>query len=156
MTNEVNIDTIIDIARRAGDAILEIYQREFTVEEKEDRSPLTEADKKANDVIVEGLEQAYPDIPTISEEIKALPYEERKAWDRFWLVDPLDGTKEFIKKNGEFTVNIALVEGGVPTLGVVFQPAAAGSPLFSYQTNFFPGNSEITMSLSPSPSTSLT
>lgn len=125
MTNEVNIDTIIDIARRAGDAILEIYQREFTVEEKEDRSPLTEADQKANDVIVEGLKSAYPDIPTISEEIKALPYEERKDWDRFWLVDPLDGTKEFIKKNGEFTVNIALVEGGVPTLGVVFQPAAA-------------------------------
>lgn len=124
MQNQVDIQTIIDIARRAGEATLEIYNREFTVEEKEDRSPLTEADKRSNEVIIEGLEAAYPDIPTISEEIKALPYEERKHWTRFWLIDPLDGTKEFIKKNGEFTVNIALLEDGVPTLGVVYQPAA--------------------------------
>ncbi|MFT5467953.1 MAG: 3'(2'), 5'-bisphosphate nucleotidase [Verrucomicrobiales bacterium] len=125
MTNEVHIDTIIEIARRAGEATMEIYQREFSIEEKEDRSPLTEADQKSNEIIIAGLLEAYPEIPTISEEIKALPYEERKTWDRFWLIDPLDGTKEFIKKNGEFTVNIALIDGGIPTLGVVYQPAAA-------------------------------
>ena len=114
---------VIEIARQAGAAIMEIYQREFTIEEKEDKSPLTEADQRANDIIVAGLQQAYPDIPVISEEIRNQPYEERKGWNRFWLVDPLDGTKEFIKKNGEFTVNIALVQDGIPALGVVFQPA---------------------------------
>lgn len=121
----VDIEKIIEIARAAGQAILEIYGREFTVEEKADRSPLTEADQRANEIILAGLAEAYPDIPTITEEAKALPYETRKHWTRFWLIDPLDGTKEFIKKNGEFTVNIALVEDGIPTLGVVFQPAAA-------------------------------
>ena len=124
MENQVDIQVINDIARRAGEATLEIYNREFTIEEKEDRSPLTEADKRSNEVILAGLAEAYPEIPTISEEVKALPYEERKSWTRFWLIDPLDGTKEFIKKNGEFTVNIALIEDGVPTLGVVYQQAA--------------------------------
>lgn len=121
---EIDIQTVIQIAKQAGEEILTIYEREFTIEEKEDRSPLTEADKRANDVILEGLQKSYPDIPFITEESKALPYEERKGWSQFWLIDPLDGTKEFIKKNGEFTVNIALVENGVPVLGVVFQPAA--------------------------------
>ena len=123
MENRADPQIIIDIARKAGAAILEIYGREFSVEEKEDKSPLTEADQKANDIIVAGLQGAYPEIPIISEEIKNQPYDERKGWGSFWLVDPLDGTKEFIKKNGEFTVNIALVEDGVPTLGVVYQPA---------------------------------
>ena len=121
---EIDIQTVINIARQAGDEILQIYQREFTIEEKEDRSPLTEADQRANEVILDGLSKAYPDIPFITEESKAQPYEDRKNWEQFWLIDPLDGTKEFIKKNGEFTVNIALVEAGVPILGVVFQPAA--------------------------------
>ncbi len=121
---DIDLQTVIAIARRAGDEILAIYQREFTIQEKEDRSPLTEADERANTVILDGLRQNYPDIPFITEESKAQPYAERKNWEQFWLIDPLDGTKEFIKKNGEFTVNIALVEGGVPTLGVVFQPAA--------------------------------
>tara|TARA_R110002096_G_scaffold435701_2_gene662190 strand:+ start:10443 stop:11213 length:771 start_codon:yes stop_codon:yes gene_type:complete len=121
---EIDIQVVIQIARKAGEEILKIYEREFTIEEKEDRSPLTEADKRANEVILEGLQSNYPDIPFITEESKALPYEERKDWGQFWLIDPLDGTKEFIKKNGEFTVNIALVEDGVPVLGVVFQPAA--------------------------------
>jgi 3'(2'), 5'-bisphosphate nucleotidase len=114
---------IIEIVLQAGEAIMEIYQREFTVEEKVDKSPLTEADKKANDIILAGLKETYPAIPIISEEIRNLPYSDRKGWRQFWLVDPLDGTKEFIKKNGEFTVNIALVEDGVPSLGVVYQPA---------------------------------
>ncbi len=121
---EINIHSVIDVARQAGNEILKIYQREFSVEEKEDRSPLTEADKKANEVILAGLEKYFPGIPFITEESKAQAYEDRRDWERFWLIDPLDGTKEFIKKNGEFTVNIALVEAGVPTMGVVFQPAA--------------------------------
>lgn len=121
---DIDCQRIVSIAREAGEEILNVYSREFSVAEKEDRSPLTEADQNANEVILKGLQTSYPDIPFISEETKALDYVDRKDWDRFWLIDPLDGTKEFIKKNGEFTVNIALIEAGVPTLGVVFQPAA--------------------------------
>ncbi|MEO0447578.1 MAG: 3'(2'),5'-bisphosphate nucleotidase CysQ [Verrucomicrobiota bacterium] len=119
---QVDVSILAAVAKQAGEAILEVYQREFTVEEKEDRSPLTEADQKANDIILAALEKAYPEIPAISEETKALPFSERTSWKRCWLVDPLDGTKEFIKKNGEFTVNIALVEEGIPVAGVVYQP----------------------------------
>jgi 3'(2'), 5'-bisphosphate nucleotidase len=115
-------DDLLTIARAAGRAILEVYESDFAVEHKDDRSPLTEADRRANGVILEGLRRLDPGIPVISEEIKNLPYEERRHWDRCWVVDPLDGTKEFIKRNGEFTVNIALVEQGVPVAGVVYQP----------------------------------
>ena len=115
---------LTDIARRAGEAILEVYDREdFGVKLKSDDSPLTEADANANHVIVLGLQELTPDIPIISEENKLVDYETRKTWSRCWLVDPLDGTKEFIKRNGEFTVNIALVEDGAVTMGVVFVPA---------------------------------
>lgn len=122
MNQEIDLSKVIDIAKEAGKEILEIYKQDFSVYEKEDASPLTEADKKSNDVILKGLQAAYPDIPFISEEVKEKPFEERKDWKAFWLIDPLDGTKEFIKKNGEFTVNIALVEQGVPTIGVVYIP----------------------------------
>lgn len=120
---EIEIETLLDIAVKAGDAIMEIYARDFAVEIKEDKSPLTEADKKSNAVILDGLKKNYPDIPFISEETKQTPYSEREEWKRFWLIDPIDGTKEFIKKNGEFTVNIALIEDGVPVIGVVHVPA---------------------------------
>ncbi len=120
---EIDIKILLDIATGAGDAIMEIYAWDFAVETKEDKSPLTEADKKSNAIILEGLTKHYPDIPFISEETKLTPYEERKNWNRFWLIDPIDGTKEFIKKNGEFTVNIALIEDGVPVIGVVHVPA---------------------------------
>lgn len=120
---EIDVAQLISIAKKAGDAIMEIYARDFSVETKEDNSPLTEADKKSNAVILEGLKNLYPDIPFISEETKQTPYEERKHWKRFWLIDPIDGTKEFIKKNGEFTVNIALIEDGVPVVGIVHVPA---------------------------------
>ncbi len=120
---DIDVEAIIVIAQRAGDAIMEIYGRDFSVETKEDNSSLTEADKKSNTVILEGLKNLYPEIPFISEETKQTPFEERKHWKRFWLIDPIDGTKEFIKKNGEFTVNIALVEEGVPVVGVVHVPA---------------------------------
>lgn len=117
-------ESVIAIARDAGAAILDIYANEadFNVEVKSDDSPLTKADRAANKVICDGLEQLSQVFPIISEENKAIPYEERKDFERFWLVDPLDGTKEFIKRNGEFTVNIALVEGQQPIFGVVYAP----------------------------------
>lgn len=117
------IQTVIPIAKLAGDAILDIYKNDFSVELKNDNSPLTIADKNANEIIVSGLMVLDAAIPIISEENKLTDYAVRKNWTRCWIVDPLDGTKEFIKKNGEFTVNIALVENGEPILGVVHVPA---------------------------------
>jgi 3'(2'), 5'-bisphosphate nucleotidase len=119
---DISINEIISIARNAGDEIMKIYARDFQVELKADKSPLTEADRKANEIIFEGLETLFADIPFMSEESKLIPYEKRRDWKRFWLIDPLDGTKEFVKKNGEFTVNIALIEDGVPVIGVVHVP----------------------------------
>lgn len=107
-------------AVRAGAPILEVYRSELQVEYKADRSPLTLADTRSHAVIVQGL--AGTGIPVLSEEGKDIPYAERGGWHRLWVVDPLDGTKEFVKRLGEFTVNIALVEDGRPTLGVVYVP----------------------------------
>jgi 3'(2'), 5'-bisphosphate nucleotidase len=110
------------LARQAGAAILEIYGGEFAVEEKADHSPLTLADLRSHSILSQGLHDRYPEIPVLSEEGKDIPFAVRRSWPRFWLVDPLDGTKEFIKRNGEFTVNIALVEGDLPVLGVIYVP----------------------------------
>ena len=118
----VGIAGLIACAKKAGAKILEIYAKDFQIDYKEDESPLTEADQAANEVIMEFLCSEYAETPIISEENKQLDYADRKDWERFWLVDPLDGTKEFIKKNGEFTVNIALVEKGQPVVGVVYRP----------------------------------
>ena len=118
----IDIEFLIGVSRKAGKKILEIYNSDFEVESKDDKSPLTEADKRANDLILAELQDRYPEIPFISEETKTIAYETRKTWDRFWLIDPLDGTKEFIKRNGEFTVNIALVQNGKPVIGVVHIP----------------------------------
>jgi len=115
------IPLIIDAARDAGIKILEVYNSEdFGVEEKGDHSPLTKADQLAHETIVEKLKET--ELPILSEEGAKIPYEERKEWEYFWMVDPLDGTKEFIKKNGEFTVNIALIHNQKPILGVVYAP----------------------------------
>ncbi len=112
---------IISTSINAGKAIMDIYDSaDFGVEIKADNSPLTLADKAAHNVIMEGLSKT--DYPVLSEEGVNIPYSERKRWERFWMVDPLDGTKEFIKKNGEFTVNIALIEKGEPVFGVVYAP----------------------------------
>lgn len=116
------IQPVLDIARDAGRRILEIYGSEFAVNAKEDRSPLTEADLASHRTIVEALDQLTPDVPILSEESSHIPYSERSEWTDYWLVDPLDGTKEFIKRNGEFTVNIALIRDGRPALGVVHVP----------------------------------
>ncbi len=142
MNASIDCEVLIRAALMAGEEILEVYGGDFAVETKEDRSPLTEADRKSNEVILRVLEEEYPGIPIISEETKEKPYEERKGWGEFWLVDPLDGTKEFIKRNGEFTVNIALVRESAPVMGVVYQPvtgklyhASAGSGSFERDGN---------------------
>ncbi|HBC04338.1 MAG TPA: 3'(2'),5'-bisphosphate nucleotidase CysQ, partial [Aequorivita sp.] len=116
------VRTAIKAALSAGTEILKIYDTNFDVEHKNDDSPLTQADKNANEVINEYLKPTQ--IPIISEENRQLDYAERKDWNRCWIVDPLDGTKEFIKRNGEFTVNIALVEKGNPVLGVIYVPVS--------------------------------
>jgi len=123
MLNEIDVEAIKKIALSAGDAIMQIYEKDFEIGYKDDKSPLTEADLKANEIICTALENAYPDIPIMSEENKQTEYEVRKNWQYYWCIDPIDGTKEFIKKNDEFTVNIALIHKNRPVLGVVYAPA---------------------------------
>ena len=113
---------VIAIAHQAGHAIVEIYNGDFNIEHKSDKSPLTEADMAAHHIIVDGLKALTPDIPVLSEESARIPFAERSSWDRYWLVDPLDGTREFIKRNGEFTVNIALIDGHQAIMGVIVVP----------------------------------
>jgi 3'(2'), 5'-bisphosphate nucleotidase len=117
------LDAVCAIARAAGRAILEVYGREFAVEIKADRSPLTAADRWAHDIIAGGLADLAVTAPLLSEESPPKELAQRRSWPRFWLVDPLDGTKEFLKRNGEFTVNIALVDEHRAVLGAVFAPA---------------------------------
>jgi 3'(2'), 5'-bisphosphate nucleotidase len=112
----------VDIARDAGDAILTIYDAGFNVEEKEDKSPLTDADLASHNLILQRLSELTPDIPILSEESAKLPFEERASWETYWLVDPLDGTREFVKRNGEFTVNIALIHQHQSIIGVINVP----------------------------------
>jgi 3'(2'), 5'-bisphosphate nucleotidase len=120
----VDLEKIIDISIDAGNAILEVYNSvDFEIEKKTDGSPLTKADRASHDVIKERLLNLYPEIPVISEEGEEVPYEVRNKWKLFWLVDPLDGTKEFIRRNGEFTVNIALIKENEPILGIIYAPA---------------------------------
>ena len=121
MLSKIDLNDIKDIALEAGKTIMEIYDKDFSIEYKDDKSPLTEADLASNDVIVRALEKY--DIPIMSEEGKMIEYDERKDWEYYWCIDPIDGTKEFIKKNGEFTVNIALIHKNTPILGVVYAPA---------------------------------
>lgn len=116
-----NLKTAIEASLKAGEVIMQVYDTAFDVEIKDDKSPLTEADKKANDIINSFLKPTP--IPIISEENKQIDYSERKQWKTCWIVDPVDGTKEFIKRNGEFTVNIALINDGKPELGVIYVPA---------------------------------
>ena len=118
-------DILIDVkelAVTAGEAILKIYETDFEVQQKEDNTPLTKADMAAHDIIEAGLLKLSPEIPVLSEESAQIDYEERKIWKEYWLVDPLDGTKEFVKRNGEFTVNIAYIRDGYPVMGVIYAP----------------------------------
>lgn len=113
---------IEELVRSAGEAVMAIYQRDFEVYQKADKSPLTEADLLAHDIIRRGLRELSAD-PILSEEDKHIPWQQRQAWSRYWLVDPIDGTKEFIRKSDEFTLNIALIERGIPIVSVVYAPA---------------------------------
>ena len=129
---------VVSLARDAGASVMTIYETgNVDVQIKADASPLTQADLASHRIIVEGLSRLTPDWPILSEESTKIPFEQRSAWQRYWLVDPLDGTKEFINRTGEFTVNIALIENGFPILGVVYAPvidrmyfALAGSGAF--------------------------
>jgi 3'(2'), 5'-bisphosphate nucleotidase len=116
------LDPVIQIAYQAGKVIMEIYDAGFEIEEKSDHTPVTEADIAANKVIESSLRELTPHLPILTEEAKPTPYLERKKWERYWLIDPLDGTREFIKRNGEFTVNIALIDGDESVMGVVYAP----------------------------------
>jgi len=115
-------EAVIVIAREAAAAILQVYQNAFEVESKSDSSPLTAADMAAHHIIADGLGRLTPDWPVLSEEAADIPWETRRHWGRYWLVDPLDGTREFVKRNGEFTVNIALIDQNISIFGVVLAP----------------------------------
>src|SRR5258707_7790524 len=143
---------LMPIVARAGDAIMRIYDSGFTVQRKEDNSPLTLADLESQRVIIEGLTEVTPGIPILSEESAQAPWDERKTWRELWVVDPLDGTREFVKRNGEFTVNIALVRDHEPVLGVVAAPAlgllywgATGVGAFSHHR----GSAQVPIKVSP-------
>jgi len=116
------IKPVVELAIKAGDAILKVYETDFSVTHKDDQSPLTEADLAANNIIHDGLSMLTPHVPQLSEESTEVPFNERRKWQTYWLIDPLDGTREFVKRNGEFTVNIALIENHRPVLGVVHAP----------------------------------
>lgn len=116
------LKAVNQIAQAAAKRIMEVYATDFDVEHKADKSPLTEADMAAHNTIVAGLKEITPDLPVLSEESANIPFTERQQWQRYWLVDPLDGTREFVKRNGEFTVNIALIDNHKPILGVVYVP----------------------------------
>jgi 3'(2'), 5'-bisphosphate nucleotidase len=128
-----HLQLAIRAALLAGDEIMKIYGTDFSVEFKADHSPLTEADRRAHEVISEQL--AATGFPVLSEEGKHLPYDQRQKWETLWIVDPVDGTKEFVKRNGEFTVNIALVMGQSPVLGVIWCPVAGQLYFGNSQTN---------------------
>jgi 3'(2'), 5'-bisphosphate nucleotidase len=122
LNNKELIEELISISKEAGDAILKVYNSDFYYQIKDDLSPLTEADKLSNQIIYKRLKRLSPGIPILSEEDSNINYKVRSKWEKYWLVDPLDGTKEFIKKNGEFTVNIALIQNTKPILGVIYVP----------------------------------
>jgi len=122
--NSQLIDELIAISKEAGEAILKVYNSDFDYQIKEDLSPLTKADTLSNDIICERLKTLTPDIPILSEENSDIPFNIRSSWEQYWLVDPLDGTKEFIKKNGEFTTNIAFIYQNRPIFGMIYVPAS--------------------------------
>jgi len=116
------IEKLIRISKNAGDAIMDVYETEFDFDIKSNQSPVTKADLLSNKIICSSLKKITPDIPVLSEESLEIKYHERLKWKKYWLIDPLDGTKEFIKKNGDFTTNIALISENRPILGVIHVP----------------------------------
>jgi 3'(2'), 5'-bisphosphate nucleotidase len=122
MNMNFELESLVQIIREAGDAVFAVYQNQHTHTLKKDLSPLTEADTASNRILLEGLSRVAPRIPVMSEEGEEIPYNERKNWDYYFLIDPLDGTKEFIEKRPEFTVNIALIHQNSPILGLIHLP----------------------------------
>ncbi len=155
MIDKIDLEEIVTVAKDAGDAIMEIYNRDFQVEYKDDKSPLTEADIKSNEIICNALEKTHPDIPILSEENKEVSYEDRKDWEYYWCIDPIDGTKEFIKKNGEFTVNIALIYKDTPVLGVVYAPALGDMYKAKKGNGAFKNNQKLPLEVNETPEKSL-
>jgi 3'(2'), 5'-bisphosphate nucleotidase len=151
MLKDIDLDKIKKIAIDAGDVVMEIYKKDFSIEYKDDNSPLTEADIKANELICRELMVLYPDIPILSEENKIISYEDRKSWEYYWCIDPIDGTKEFVKKNGEFTINIALIYKSEPVLGVVFAPAMGDIYLAKRGEGAFKNNQKLPLKINKTP-----
>ena len=151
MLDKIDIEDIKTIALEAAEAIMKIYVKDFSIEYKDDKSPLTEADTKANEIICKRLEELYPTIPMMSEENKEVPFDVRKNWEYYWCIDPIDGTKEFIKKNDEFTINIALVHKNTPVLGVVYAPAI--DEMYSAKKGYgaFKNNQKLPLFVNPNP-----
>lgn len=149
----MNYQKIIDIAITAGEAILEIYNQDFVHYQKADSSPLTDADLAAHNIIVAHLTQLTPEMPILSEESASIDWEVRRQWDNYWLVDPLDGTKEFINKNGEFTVNIAQIKNGQPVWGVVYVPTTgiiySGGPELGHAIKITADHNLVTLTVIP-------
>ncbi len=127
MTESDYLESVLALGRSAGERILEIYGTDFDVEAKDDASPLTAADMASHRTLVSGLRALTPELPVLSEESRSVPFATRSRWHQYWLVDPLDGTKEFVKRNGEFTVNVALIRDGWPCLGIVHVPVGGQS-----------------------------
>ena len=151
----INIEDIKNIAIKAGDAIMKIYNQDFHIEYKDDKSPLTSADLKSNEIICSSLEKLYPNIPILSEENKEVQYSIRKNWEYYWCCDPIDGTKEFIKKNGEFTVNIALIQNNTPVLGVVYAPALNELYYAKQNEGAFKNNQKLPLKINNNPEDTL-
>lgn len=142
------IDDIIQLSVAAGLRIMEVYDTDFDVSHKDDNSPLTAADMAAHNTIIEGLNRLTPELPVLSEESTEIPFTERSSWQRYWLVDPLDGTREFVKRNGEFTVNIALIDNHKSVLGVVYTPVTGVTYYAARGTGAFkqtPGNEAVSI-----------
>ena len=125
--NRERLEQLVALSRLAGDAILEIYKQDFVVEQKSDNSPLTQADLASHRLICDAIAEIDPRTPVLSEESTEIPFSQRSQWSEYWLVDPLDGTREFVNRNGEFTVNIALIIGHQPVMGVVHVPVSGVS-----------------------------
>ncbi len=153
MLDKIELNDIEVIALEAGNTIMEIYNRDFSIEYKDDKSPLTEADLASNEVIVKAL--AKYNVPIMSEEGKMITYEDRKDWEYYWCIDPIDGTKEFIKKNGEFTVNIALIHNDTPILGVVYAPALKDMYKAKKGEGAFKNNQKLPLTVNNNPEKSL-
>ncbi len=155
MIKNISIEQIKTIAKEAGDATMEIYKTDFKVEYKDDKSPLSEADIKANEIICTSLLKLFPNIPIMSEENRQIEYKNRKDWEYYWCIDPIDGTKEFIKKNGEFTINIALIHKNSPVLGVVYAPALKDIYWSKQNTGAFKNGLKLPLHVNNNPKESL-